>query len=217
MTKIPTYGDKAVAIHKKLLTDRDGRTLLRPERLLEVTRDEAALLLSARAGWTISPDYLRQLLKSGRLKYCRQIGNTYTYLVSELLKVQFTSTHKQQQEEETYRDESTEPFSFYVDTIEDESVIPVIEEVGGTVQYNNEIQRIDGHVGRYQVTLPGGCVYAGLTHGIDNPQIITLPGGRRLTLRPRGAYEMVIHFQSGDSSDPSRWNGAQRLPDEDEE
>lgn len=89
----PVYSEKARAIYEKLEQAPDGSTLTRTDRNLEVTRDEAALLLSARAGWTISPDYLRQLLMADRLKFYRKIGNTYTYLVSELLRVVFTKSH----------------------------------------------------------------------------------------------------------------------------
>jgi hypothetical protein len=91
--KTPVYSEKARAIYEKLEQATDGSTLTKTEKNLEVTRDEAALLLSARAGWTIQPDYLRQLIKAGRLKSYRQIGNSYTYLVSELLITVFTSSH----------------------------------------------------------------------------------------------------------------------------
>jgi hypothetical protein len=117
----------------------------------------------------------------------------------------------------TYRETSAEPDTFFVDEITDADEVSVIQEIGGTVEDAPDAPRMDGHVGRTRITLPTGCTYAGQTAGASNPQIITLPGGRQLMLSRRGAYEMILQFRGGDSSDSSKWNGAVRIPDTDEE
>lgn len=144
------------------------------------------------------------------------LGNIYVAEGIQLAIMQIAQGEISMQTNTTYRETSTEPDTFFVDEITGEDVVPVIQEIGGTVEYDPTVVRMDKHVGRTRIVLPGGCTYSGLSAGADNPQIITLPGGRKLTLRRRGAYEMVIHFSAGDSSNLSLWNGAQRLPDEDE-
>jgi hypothetical protein len=114
----------------------------------------------------------------------------------------------------TYRETSTEPDTFFVDEIE-EATLPVIQAIGGTVEYDPTIKRIDGHMGRTRVTLPAGCTYTGQQSGL-NPQTIILPGGRRLCVIP-GQMDVRLQFLAGESSDPSKWNGAQRIPDTDDE
>lgn len=115
---------------------------------------------------------------------------------------------------DTYRETSIEPDEFFVDHIE-EDTIPVITEIGGSVVFDETVERIDGHKGRYRVTLPAGCTYTGLSAGI-NPQTVILPGGRKLSIIP-GQVEVLLQFQAGDSSDSTHWDGAKRIPDEEEE
>jgi len=92
--------DKVRSIHDKLQTSPKGETLTRNEKALEVTREEAAYLLSLRAGRNITTDYLRQLMRGDkpRLKPYRATGNTYTYTVEALLEVKFTKQHKSENE-----------------------------------------------------------------------------------------------------------------------
>ena len=91
-----TISDKVKVISGKLQTSPKGDSLTRSEKALEVTREEAAYLLSLRAGRTITTDYLRQLMRGNkpRLKPYRSTGNTYTYTVEALLAVKFTRHHK---------------------------------------------------------------------------------------------------------------------------
>jgi hypothetical protein len=93
----PVISDRVRVIHDKLLADRTGDSLTRAEKALEVTREEAAYLLSALAGRTISTEYLRQLTRGDkpRLVPSRATGNTYMYQVDALLTVRFTRAHKQ--------------------------------------------------------------------------------------------------------------------------
>ena len=99
----PVISDKVKAIHEKLLASPKGDTLTRSERTLEITREEAAYLLSLRAGRNITTDYLRQLMRGDkpRLKPYRSTGNTYTYTVEALLEVKFSKRHKSENEAST--------------------------------------------------------------------------------------------------------------------
>lgn len=92
----PIISERAKAIYSKLQVDPQGDTLTRGEKCLEITREEAAYLLSLRAGRNITPDYLRQLTRGDkpRLKPYRSTGNTYTYTVEALLEVRFTKAHQ---------------------------------------------------------------------------------------------------------------------------
>lgn len=67
------------------------------EKKLEVSRDEAAYILSAVAGRMIEPAYIKQLIRTDkgnpRLVPARAIGDTYLYTVGSLLEVRFTKTH----------------------------------------------------------------------------------------------------------------------------
>ncbi len=90
----PTISEKVKAIHHKLQEDRAGNTLTEAERNLEVTNEEAAYLLSAIAGRTISRRYLAQLTREDekhkrRLHPYRAVGNAYTYQVEALLNIRF--------------------------------------------------------------------------------------------------------------------------------
>jgi hypothetical protein len=90
--------EKVKRIGAKLQEDKTGDTLTRGELATEVTRQEAAYLLSIRAGRQISGDYLKQLTRPARprLVPSRRAGNTYLYTVESLLYVRFTKPHKQQ-------------------------------------------------------------------------------------------------------------------------
>lgn len=92
----PIISDKVKMIYGKLQVDPRGEVLTRSEKALEVTREEAAYLLSLRAGRDITPDYLRQLTRGDkpRLRPYRSTGNTYTYQVEALLDVKFTKAHR---------------------------------------------------------------------------------------------------------------------------
>lgn len=92
----PVISDKVKAICQKLEQDRTGDTLTKSERSLEVSREEAAHILSARApaGREIEPRRLAQYMRQdgrhkGRLVPYRATGNTYTYQVASLLNVRF--------------------------------------------------------------------------------------------------------------------------------
>jgi ribosomal protein S3AE len=73
----------------------EGKRLTTKEKLLEVSKYEAASILTVRAGWQIKPDYIKQLTrgKQPRLTAARAIGSTYLYTVESLLKVRFTTAH----------------------------------------------------------------------------------------------------------------------------
>jgi hypothetical protein len=90
----PVISNEVKAIHNKLET---GGSLTAKERRLEVSRDEAAYLLSALAGRTIEPVYIKQLTRGEkpRLIPVRAVGNTYLYRVESLLQVRFTRPHAQ--------------------------------------------------------------------------------------------------------------------------
>jgi hypothetical protein len=97
--------DKAKTIYSKLEQDRTGDTLTRSERNLEVTNEEAAYLLSALAGRTISHRYLAQLTREDkehkrRLRPYRVVGNTYTYLVESLLGIRFIKVAEKKQQDQ---------------------------------------------------------------------------------------------------------------------
>lgn len=96
----PVISEKVRAIHAKLQADPTGENLTRTEKTLEVTREEAAYLLSVRASRTITTDYLRQLTRGDkpRLMPSRATGNTYMYRVDALLAVRFTRKHKPAEE-----------------------------------------------------------------------------------------------------------------------
>ena len=91
----PVISDEVKAIHAKL---EAGERLPAKERRLEVSRDEAAYLLSALAGRTIEPIYMKQLTRGEkpRLLPVRAVGNTYLYSVESLLRIRFTRPHSQQ-------------------------------------------------------------------------------------------------------------------------
>lgn len=92
----PAISEKVRMIHDKL---EKRETLSRNEKALEVTKDEAAYLLSKIAGRDIKADYLKQLTRGDnpRLPIHRSLGNTYTYLVGDLLGVRFTKPHKKKE------------------------------------------------------------------------------------------------------------------------
>jgi hypothetical protein len=106
----PVISDKVKAIHDKLQVSPKGDTLTRSEKALEITREEAAYLLSLRAGRNITTDYLRQLMRGDkpRLKPYRATGNTYTYTVEALLEVKFTKQHKNKSEANTSTQKDTD-------------------------------------------------------------------------------------------------------------
>ena len=94
----PVISDEVKAIREKLDRDPSGASLTRSEKKREVSRDEAAYLLSAIAGREIPADYLRQLTRTDkgepRLKPVRAIGgNTYLFSVESLLGIHFTKAH----------------------------------------------------------------------------------------------------------------------------
>ena len=97
----PVITDEVKAIREKLEQDASGAGLNRAERKREVSRDEAAYLLSALAGRVISADYIRQLIRGEkpRLTPARSIGNTYLFTVDSLLNVRFTRAHEEKEED----------------------------------------------------------------------------------------------------------------------
>lgn len=99
----PLTSEKVKAIHSKLQEDRTGNTLTQNERNLEVTHEEAALLLSAIAGRDISHRYLGQLTREDekhkrRLHPYRSVGSAYTYQVEALLKIRFIKIREQSEQ-----------------------------------------------------------------------------------------------------------------------
>lgn len=95
----PVITEEVKAIRAKLET---GGRLTAKEKKLEVSRDEAAYILSALAGRTIEPGYLKQLTRGEkpRLVPARSVGNTYLYTVDSLLGVRFTRAHSEESKEE---------------------------------------------------------------------------------------------------------------------
>lgn len=92
----PVIREQITLICGKLKEDITGRSLTRSERKLEVSKDEAAKILSILAGRTIAPDYIRQLTrgKEPRLVPSQAIGNSYLFTVDALLQVRFNRKHK---------------------------------------------------------------------------------------------------------------------------
>src|SRR5262249_25144863 len=92
--------DEVKAIREKLDKDASGTSLTKPEKKREVSRDEAAYLLSAIAGREISAEYIRQLIRGEkpRLTPTRAIGNTYLFTVESLLGIRFTKGHEKEEE-----------------------------------------------------------------------------------------------------------------------
>ncbi len=97
----PVIADEIRAMRKKLEANPNGAGLTRAERKREVSRDEAAYLLSGLAGRVVQPDYIRQLIrgKNPRLWPSRAIGNTYLFTVESLLGVRFNKTHEKEEED----------------------------------------------------------------------------------------------------------------------
>ena len=91
----PAISEKIKAIREKI---QNKQELTRGEKATEATKGEAAYLLSVIAGRKVDPDYLKQLVWHERLKPHRAIGNTYTYLVGDLLDVRFTKSHTRKKE-----------------------------------------------------------------------------------------------------------------------
>jgi hypothetical protein len=103
----PVISQEVKAIREKL---ERGERLTTRERKLEVSKDEAAYILSALAGREISANYIKQLTrgkegKEPRLVPARAIGNTYLYTVAALLGVRFTKAHAPKTEEDTTQQE----------------------------------------------------------------------------------------------------------------
>jgi len=148
--------------------------------------------------------------KESLVKLARALGVRVADLIEEIPERQEEALM-----EDMYRETSEAADTFFIDTL-DQSVVPVIEEIGGSVSFDETIRRIDGHMGRYRVQLPAGCTYVGRTAGL-HPQTIILPESpRRLCVIP-GQVSVDLQFLAGESSDPSLWNGAQRIPDKEEE
>jgi hypothetical protein len=99
----PVITDEVKAIREKLDADPRGISLTRAEKRREVSRAEAAYLLTPIARQydpsreEISPDYIRQLIrgKNPRLTPARAVGNTYLFTVDSLLRVRFTKAHEE--------------------------------------------------------------------------------------------------------------------------
>jgi hypothetical protein len=93
----PVISERVCAIRAKL---EQGERLTKADRELEVSRDEAAFLLSAIAGRQIKPDYIKQITRGekARLSPSRAVGNTYLFTVESLLGVRFTKAHKEAKE-----------------------------------------------------------------------------------------------------------------------
>lgn len=96
----PVISDEVKAIREKLDTDPSGSDLTKGERKREVSRDEAAYLLSTIAGRVISAEYIRQLIRGEkpRLVPARAVGNTYLFTVDSLLGVRFTRAHEKEED-----------------------------------------------------------------------------------------------------------------------
>lgn len=92
----PTIRPQVEEIYRKLQGDRTGKNLSRKERQLEVSKIEAAHLLSVLAGRTIDPEYIRQITRGEkpRLTPSQAVGNTYLFTVDSLLQVKFTKPHQ---------------------------------------------------------------------------------------------------------------------------
>lgn len=95
----PTISEPVKAIRAKL---EAGQRVTNKEKQLEVTRDEAAYLLTTLAGRVIEPNYLKQLTRGEkpRLMPARLVGNTYMYTVEALLGVHFTKAHTKEPKKE---------------------------------------------------------------------------------------------------------------------
>ena len=94
----PVISDEVKAIRKKLEQDVSGAGLNKAEKKREVSRDEAAYLLSTIAGRVIDAEYIRQLLRGEkpRLTPARAIGNTYLFTVESLVGIRFTKAHEKE-------------------------------------------------------------------------------------------------------------------------
>ena len=88
--------EQVSAICEKLKADKTGDTLTRSEKALLVTKEEAAAIATVLAGWSIAPDYIRQLTRGRdpRLVPTKPAGNSYLYKVADLVQVRFTKPHK---------------------------------------------------------------------------------------------------------------------------
>jgi hypothetical protein len=99
----PVITDEVKAIRQKLEQDASGAGLTRAEKKREVSRAEAAYLLTPIARQydpsreEIAPDYIRQLIrgKNPRLTPARAVGNTYLFTVDSLLRVRFTKAREE--------------------------------------------------------------------------------------------------------------------------
>jgi hypothetical protein len=105
---VPHISEKTEIIAQKL---RTKERLTRGEENHEVTRDEAAYLLSIIAGRDISPRYISQLTRQdaahpkARLEPSRISGNTYLYRVGSLLTVRFNRVKGQAEQAEEHQED----------------------------------------------------------------------------------------------------------------
>src|SRR5205085_2107400 len=92
----PFISEQVSTICEKLKADKTGDTLTKGENALLVTKEEAAAIATVLAGWSITPDYIRQLTRGNipRLLPAKPVGNSYLYKVADLVKVRFTKPHK---------------------------------------------------------------------------------------------------------------------------
>ena len=108
-TTVPHISERTEAIAQKL---RANERLTRGEENHEVTRDEAAYLLSIIAGRSISPRYMAQLTRQdkahpkARLEPSRVSGNMYLYRVGSLLTVRFNRVKGQAEQTEEQEEEN---------------------------------------------------------------------------------------------------------------
>ncbi len=93
----------------------------------------------------------------------------------------------------SYREVSTEPESFYIDSFakgQQFEIMQVLRASGGAVEYDRTAQHLGEPRARYKITLPAGCTYSGADAALT-PQTVTLPDGRALCIYPRDDSVLV--------------------------